>query len=183
MPEQEQPKYWQDRGKSHNNYVYGTPLDYGVNESPYYYDRHPWSPGHGNAKIARVSATLEEVFHLLEQNHDFSYECFGIDPMLYKWQSKPHWKNGRVRDRLVNRIDAEFTHEFVSDRRVDSEGNVTYRPAYIWTYRGITQEPGFYRLDYWGRLALALRLDAALVPQPEDEQTRRSDSGPDAGWQ
>lgn len=157
-------RYWNERGGKTRNYVYGKIWDYGKMESGR--DRHPYSPGHADAKTARVIAALEEVFHLLEQNYDFEATIGHIDPYKYPWQVKPHWQYPHRRDILVNGIDAEFLHEMTSQ---GPNKDFPYRrPAWIWQETDISQEPGFYRLDYWGRLALALKLDAALVPQPED---------------
>ena len=98
---------------------------------------------------------------MLEQNHDFSSDVLGIDPYKYPWRSKPHWADPAKRDHLVVAIDAEFTREFLDGIPVNGKP----RPHAIWPASGAIKEPDFYRLDWYGRLALALALDNALNPE------------------
>ena len=167
-------------------HVFGTPYIYegkfttnSLSGVAHTNNRQFYTNGHHNEKTARVIAVLDEVYHLLEQDHDFLEDVSGIDPFRYCWQVKPQWADQWKRDVLISKIDAEFVKEMTGNSKslaaaTGARSDWPYGPHAIWQMSGVNREPDFYRLDYAGRLALCLKLDKALADaeRPDTEEVK-----------
>lgn len=101
--------------------------------------------GHADPQVHAIMALLEDWFTAMEdgtahyRQPDFEYR---------RSEGKPQWSEDDV-DRLVKAIDAEIDQEVLR-----LPGTTTHSTA----------GPGFHRLEFPQRLALAQQLDGLLHP-------------------